>query len=398
MSTDKFLSRPQPGVATAVWFLIGCGAPGVSCTSQAGIDDGRTSAPGATSDGEPTDSESSSSGAESDGDGSGASGGSGDTDGSGGGGDTNGDSGNGSDGTGGVTDESCGYGVGPDDLTHSFRVSNPADHLLTDASRPDTAEVYCVPASSGDSSRQAILVPGLGLNHSIYLATPDGRDGWGPLFAQADVTAHLVDPVRNVTSADDPSAADGLNMWEEIDFWSRWGFGPDAPREPYPDGRFPVEAADAFIERLPQYGPGPGGTGVSPSAVAELTELLEQVGPAVLIAHSAAGPAAFEVAATRPELLDALVVVEPTGCPTDVAPPVPFLAVYGDYIGPRGQTGRQSACQTTRDLVDAAGHPAAFISYPERGVMGNSHLLMQDDNADEIAGDIADWLMDQVWN
>ena len=102
----------------------------------------------------------------------------------------------------------------------------------------------------------------------------------------------------------------------------------------------------------------------------------------------------FDVAVSRPDDIDGLVVVEPTGCPTaaDDAPHVPFLAVYGDYVEPRGQAGRFDSCQTTRDLVEDAGHPAAFFDCPGQGVAGNTHLPMQDDNNDGIAADILDWL------
>ena len=138
---------------------------------------------------------------------------------------------------------------------------------------------------------------------------------------------------------------------------------------------------------------------VSQSAIDEVTEVLEVVGPAVLLVHSAAGGVGFAIASERPELLHALVVIEPTGCPEDAAsaPSVPFLALYGDRVGERGQAGRLGACQTIRDLVESAGIAAALLSYPDLGVAGNTHLMMQDDNNDLLLDDVVTWLQDNVW-
>jgi len=286
----------------------------------------------------------------------------------------------------------CDYGEGPGGLTYSVQLDDPVAQLLTEADRPDTGEVYCITASQGGSP-PVVMVPGLGLSHYIYLTTPDRRDGWASLFAAAGMTAHVLNPRRNILPADDPSPPDTASIWLEDDFWDRWGFGPQPP-DPYPDVRFPVAEMEDFTAHLPYYGPGPGGTGVSQSEVDELTELLEQVGPAVLVAHSAAGPASFQVALDRPELVAAMVVLEPTGCPEEAAavPDVPFLAVYGDYIASRGQSGRMAACQATADLAQAAGQPSDLFSYPAMDIFGNTHLLMQDDNNDEIAADVIAWL------
>jgi pimeloyl-ACP methyl ester carboxylesterase len=297
--------------------------------------------------------------------------------------------------TGGV-DARCGYGVGAGGLTYSAQVDEPTAHLLTETERPDTGEVYCVQGDA-PNPRSIVMVPGLGLSHYLYLTTPDRRDGWASLAASAGLSAHVLNPARNVTTADDPEAADNLSMWIQPDFWPRWGFGPDSPN-PYADVRYPVDDVADLVTMLPRYAPGPGGTSASQGAIDELTELLEEIGGGVLMVHSAAGPAGFAVALERPELVEALIVIEPTGCPTDVesVPKVPFLAVYGDYIQARGQTGRLESCKTTRELAEAAGYPADLFSYPEVGVFGNTHLLMQDDNSEEILAEVLDWLDEAV--
>jgi pimeloyl-ACP methyl ester carboxylesterase len=46
-----------------------------------------------------------------------------------------------------------------------------------------------------------------------------------------------------------------------------------------------------------------------------LAELLDQIGPAVVIAHSAGAPAGFLAADARPDLVGALIAIEPIGPP-----------------------------------------------------------------------------------
>ncbi len=136
--------------------------------------------------------------------------------------------------------------------------------------------------------------------------------------------------------------------------------------------------------------------GDNPNVLA-LEALLERIGPAVLMPHSAGGPIIFNTARKRPELVTAIVVLEPTGCPTaaEAVEPIahiPFLAVYGDYIESRNQTGRLESCRATAALVREMGGLGEMLELTEEGIRGNSHMLMQDDNSADIASRVMDWL------
>jgi pimeloyl-ACP methyl ester carboxylesterase len=299
------------------------------------------------------------------------------------------------------------------------------------AVRPDTADRTPI-----------VMVPGLGLSPYIYLGTPDGRPGWAALFADAGHPVYLFDPPRNVTSGGlDPAALAGddtatLSRWSLDRAWPTWGFGP-AVGEPYDDVRYPADHVDQLVASFPAYvstgggaggggggggqrggqqsggdGSGRGGGGgagdgggqqggggrfASTREIAALEALLERVGPATLLVHSAGGPAGFQVVGRRPDLVSAVVAVEPVGCPTDpaavdVMEAAPFMAVYGDYVAERGQTGRKDACETTADLASEDAPDSTLLDLPAEGVTGNTHLLMQDDNNDAIAGRIQSWL------
>lgn len=129
-----------------------------------------------------------------------------------------------------------------------------------------------------------------------------------------------------------------------------------------------------------------------------LVSLLEKTGPAVLMPHSMGGTTVFQLAGERPDLVKGIVVIEPVGCPrsaeqvADWAGKVPFLAVYGDYVDSRSQTGRRDACRETAKLVNAAGGNGAMLELTEEGVFGNTHLMMQDNNSEDIGARIIAWI------
>lgn len=159
-----------------------------------------------------------------------------------------------------------------------------------------------------------------------------------------------------------------------------------------------VEAQASGWEIRAAAGRAVGGRDRADGTVDALLALLEKTGSTTLLAHSFAWRTAAAVLDARPELVESVIVVEPTGCPSsapvsDVWTDKRFLAVYGDYIDSRGQTGRKDRCRAAVAALDAAGHDATMLDLVERGIRGNTHLMMQDDNADAIAAMLARWLL-----
>jgi pimeloyl-ACP methyl ester carboxylesterase len=116
------------------------------------------------------------------------------------------------------------------------------------------------------------------------------------------------------------------------------------------------------------------------------------------VVHSAGGPAGFAVARSVPDLVEAVVAVEPVGCPTEegvvsaMGGDAPFAAVYGDYVAERGQSRRAAACETAADVAAETAPASTMLRMPDEGVSGNTHLMMQDDNNAAIAGRLLSWL------
>lgn len=256
---------------------------------------------------------------------------------------------------------------------------------------------FFVPA---DARGQAPLM----LWHGAYLTgvtyenTPDGREGWLHYFLRRGWPTYVTDAVeRGRSGAAMSPEIFGLpihlpmaNPWERF----RIGEGGYDRFTPLPGNQFPTdrESYAAFMRQVvPRY------LGTDEDVLNAYVALLERTGPAVVIAHSQGGALAWQVAQRRPDLFRALVLVEPagTGAPEQAArlKDIPTLLVYGDYVeaDPRWSVIRRNARRFS-DAVRAAGGSVEDVDLPERGIRGNSHMLMMDRNGEATARLIQDWL------
>ena len=231
-----------------------------------------------------------------------------------------------------------------------------------------------------------VMIPGGGLPSWSYTTTPDGREGWAQQFARAGVPVYLMNPPAGFREE--------LGRWNRESVWPLWGMGPEFGT-PYPDSKHPVEAIDNlhasfYIARAP------GGAD-------HLRSLLDEIGPAVVLAHSAGGSAMFSAARTLHPNLRGTIAVETTNCPTDetalatiyVEGERAFLSIWGDNLdrGAPSMLTRYASCRQASETVAAAGGRAQTIHLPEdRGIAGNSHLMMQDRNNTEIGDMILEWI------
>ena len=116
----------------------------------------------------------------------------------------------------------------------------------------------------------------------------------------------------------------------------------------------------------------------------------------MLLTHSNGGLIALEVAWRRPDLVAGLVCVEPSGFPERPPPTLtglPALLVLGDFLDATPLwSSLSAAADQLSGILAEAGARAELWRLPERGVRGNSHMLMMDDNGAEIAHEIIGWL------
>lgn len=73
---------------------------------------------------------------------------------------------------------------------------------------------------------------------------------------------------------------------------------------------------------------------------------------------------------------------------------VPFVTMFGDFQGgnPVWQ-GRMVECVNTVDRIKAVRGTAENIYLPDRGIRGNSHMLIMDLNNRQLADIILAWLV-----
>ena len=231
-----------------------------------------------------------------------------------------------------------------------------------------------------------VMIPGGGLPSWSYTATPDGREGWAQQFARAGVPVYLLNPPAGFREE--------LGRWNKEFVWTLWGMGPEFGTL-YPQGKHPVEAIDNlhasfYIAR-------------APGGAAHLRSLLDEIGPAVVLAHSAGGAAMFSAARALHPNLRGTIAVETTNCPTDEATlntiyvegDRAFFSLWGDNLdrGAPSMLTRYASCRQASESIAADGGRAQTIHLPEdRGIAGNTHLMMQDRNNTEIGGMILEWL------
>jgi len=169
----------------------------------------------------------------------------------------------------------------------------------------------------------------------------------------------------------------------------------EALRRVLPGSAFPADTA-SYLNFLRQVVP--RWTTTDAAIIAAYTALIDRVGDAVVMVHSQAGQFGWKVAQARPDRIKALVLLEPAGL-GDVAAiaalrGVPQLLVYGDFIAQdlRWPTIRRNGVEFAMK-ARAAGADVTVIDLPERGIRGNSHMLMMDRNSDQVAQVVQEWLV-----
>jgi pimeloyl-ACP methyl ester carboxylesterase len=223
----------------------------------------------------------------------------------------------------------------------------------------------------------AALLPPPRLAVYVSDAVERGRSGWTMIPEQTGGTPVLL-------TVDNPFERFRIGA----------GQGSFARGEVLPGNQFPADR-DSYMNFMRQVVP--RFTTTDDLTLEAYLALLDRVGPSVVVAHSQAGLFGWRAAQERPDKVRALVLVEPAavGDAAKVAAlrNIPVLMVYGDYIAQdsRWPTIRANGVRFA-EAVRAAGGSVDVVDLPERGIRGNSHMVMMDRNGDEVAALAQDWL------
>ena len=275
---------------------------------------------------------------------------------------------------------------------------------------------YMVP-QGGDGNVPVVMVHGATLTGKSWETTPDGRMGWDEYFVRKGHPVYVPDQVgrgrsgfnqavfNNVRAGSLP--AGNLPRWirfsDEV-VWPNFRFG-SKPGAPYDDSQFPVTAVDELSKQgVPDVSF--GGVPAPNPTLKALSDLASQVNGAVLMGHSQSGAFPLAAALLNPSAARGLVLVEPGNCPSNYTDEqiktlatLPILVVFGDHrdtptgigIRPSWQLSFES-CQALIGRVKTAGGQAEMLNPAERGIRGNSHMIMQDKNNLQIADVILRWI------
>ncbi len=281
-----------------------------------------------------------------------------------------------------------------------------------------------------------VLVHGGGGQATDYLGTPYGGPGWATFLLQQGYAVYVVDRPGLGRAPFYPQLLGemgGPTTYEQVmRVFTAMDSAPDAHAYAHlhtqwaGSGRLGDPVLDQFM----------AGTGASMRNASQAwrvwrargAELLDRIGPAVMMTHSAGGPFGWLTADARPELVRALVAVEPggpNGLPLTYDPVVASPdELQTETVSPEGRgvdpTPYQLQTEPARQLVRLqrvpmtvvvaeasnfnmispgtvaylaqAGCDVELMRLADHGVRGNGHFMMMERNAREALQPILDWL------
>ena len=303
-----------------------------------------------------------------------------------------------------------------------------------------------------------VMVHGGTRSGTTYLGTPDGREGWAQYFVRRGYAVYVVDqPGRGRSGYSTENygpakvadleggmrrylAQEKYNLWPQAHLHTQW------PGNGTADDPITIEMVSNYVPEIEDF------TKQQFLNRDALVALFDKIGPGILMVHSQAGAFAWPVADARPDLVKAIVGVEPNGPPfyevNFIGPPDYFRqgkmalpyglsAVPLTYVPAVKEASEISIEQEARadapDLVRCwlqkgparqlpnlqkmpimvltseasyhapydhctvkylaqAGVKATHIKLVDLGIRGNSHVMMNEKNNKEIAAVIAVWL------
>ncbi len=295
-----------------------------------------------------------------------------------------------------------------------------------------------------------VMVHGGGGQGLDFLGTADGREGWVHWFVRHGHAVYVVDRPGHGRAPFHPDLLGPMSPPPPTAFLEEWFCRPAEFPERYPQARlhdqWPGSGrwGDAHVDHFL------AGTGPSQADMAQAhldtqvatAALLEAIGPAILLTHSAGGPAGWLAADARPQLVKAIIAVEPVGPPftqraggklawgltasplkfappahrpedlqTEERPPVregtvaclvqreparklPNLAGFPIVVVTSEASWMATDNHGTVDFLRQAGARVEHLRLEERGVHGNGHAMMLEINSDAVAAVIDDWIRD----
>jgi len=184
---------------------------------------------------------------------------------------------------------------------------------------------------------------GGGLTGNTWETKPDGGPGWNSFFLNAGFDTYVSDAVERGRASwsrypeiykSEPLFRTKEEAWELFRIGPTGGWSPnEAERTANKGQQFPAEAFDQFAKSFV-----PRWVDNNEATAAAYDALVKRVCPCIIMVHSQGGNFGYNVALNNPDLVKALILIEPSGAPDPSAADaskvasIPHLAVFGDYI------------------------------------------------------------------
>ncbi len=295
-----------------------------------------------------------------------------------------------------------------------------------------------------------VLVHGGGGQGTDYTTTPDGRPGWSRLLVEHGHTVYVVDRPGHGRSPHHPDVLGAMGPQLSAEFLEPiFTPPPEGPASnpaahlhtQWPGGR---ELGDPVYDQWLCAG-GPMLADLAAMHALErarLGELLDMVGPAVLVTHSAGGPGTFAAADARPDQVAALIAIETmgppflkvpergldlawglAGSPITYSPPagsadeLDLVTEVREDFGPVPLTLQREPARTLPNLarfpiavmtaessmflafdrhlvafLEQAGCDVELVRFADAGVRGNGHGMMLERNHAEALAVLERWV------
>lgn len=261
---------------------------------------------------------------------------------------------------------------------------------------PDATYVRFILLEAPRHTLPILMLPGGGLSGAVYETTPDGRPGWESFFLRAGYSVFTADLQRTGRSPwarfpeiepEEPAFRDRAFVWEVFRIGPTGSYG--AGMRPFAGTQFPIKAFDAVPQlAAPRFRSSPE------AEAATFDALFQRVCPCIVLAHSASGGPALAAAERHPDIVKAVIAVEPSTVPDEPWQGPPTLLVWGDFLTPNETQASWALQMTASQRFAQARLPSAtFLHLPAVGIGGNSHLPMSDVNSDVVAAVLDRWIL-----
>lgn len=292
-----------------------------------------------------------------------------------------------------------------------------------------------------------VMIHGGGGQGTDFLGTADGREGWVHWFVRRGWAVYVVDRPQHGRSPFHPAMQGAMGGVPPTIFLEKMFTRPEDFADNYPQAKLHDKwpgSGDlddpAFLRFLAGTGPSLADRAQSDrDAQRAGADLLDRIGPCVLLTHSAGAPPGWLIADARPELVKGLVAAEPLGPPfTATSGPLSFGLTHAPltYDPPLGagealEWEERSApgpdliaCKVQKEpprkLPHLAGIPIVVLTaeaswmaaenhgivdylrqagcdvdhwrLEDFGIRGNAHALQLESNSDEVAALIERWI------